>query len=71
MEILDTLGQDGFTTALVIVVILAQLIGRLIPDDATGILGVIRKVAKVVGLYVANRVTADKDTDAAAREAIR
>lgn len=35
-------------------VAVAQLIGKAIPDTATGPLGLIRKIAKVVGLYVPN-----------------
>lgn len=34
-----------------------RLIGKTIPDDATGWKGAARKVCKVVGLYVSNRVT--------------
>ena len=37
-----------------LIVAVAQLIGKAIPDTATGALGVVRKVAKVVGLYVQN-----------------
>src|SRR3546814_15226163 len=31
--------------------------GRLIPDDATGWLGFVRKICKLVGLYASNRIT--------------
>src|SRR3546814_20516430 len=31
--------------------------GRLIPDDATGWLGFVRKICKRVGLYASNRIT--------------
>lgn len=34
-----------------------NLLGRAIPDDAVGVLGFIRKVAKVLGLYLSNRVS--------------
>lgn len=53
------LGVDSTTFLLILAVVVAvcNLVGRLIPDDATGALGVFRKVAKVVGLYVSNRVT--------------
>jgi hypothetical protein len=37
-----------------IVVAVSQLIGKAIPDTASGFLGTVRKVAKVVGLYVQN-----------------
>lgn len=36
------------------VVAVAQLIGKAIPDSATGVLGAIRKTAKIIGLYVPN-----------------
>lgn len=35
----------------------ANMIGRLIPDDAVGVKGVIRDVAKFIGAYTQNRVT--------------
>jgi hypothetical protein len=34
---------------------IAQLVGRVIPDTAPGPLGVLRQVAKVIGLYVPNK----------------
>lgn len=40
------------------IVSVSQLIGKLILDDATGWLATVRKVAKVLGLYVSNRVSA-------------
>lgn len=53
------LGVDQPTFLLILGVIIAvsNLIGKLIPDDQTGALGVVRKVAKVLGLYVSSRVT--------------
>jgi len=38
------------------VVSLCNLTGRLIPDEATGWKGLVRKVCKLVGLYASNRV---------------
>lgn len=35
----------------------ANILARMIPDDATGWKGVVRDIAKVVGLYTQNRVT--------------
>ena len=37
-----------------IAVPLFQFIGKAIPDDKRGVLGVVRKVAKVAGLYIQN-----------------
>lgn len=50
-------GIDPATALLILVLIhtLANLAGRLIPDDATGWLGQIRKAAKIVGTYVPNK----------------
>lgn len=42
---------------LAVIVAGANLVGRLIPDDATGFLGVIRKICKVAGLYLSNRIS--------------
>lgn len=38
-----------------LIVLAAQIIGRAIPDSAVGILGIIRKVAKIIGLYASNQ----------------
>lgn len=35
----------------------ANITSRLIPDDTPGWLGIVRKVAKVIGLYVSPRIT--------------
>jgi hypothetical protein len=40
-----------------ILMFVCQAIGKAIPEDATGALGFLRKVCKVIGLYVTNRVT--------------
>jgi hypothetical protein len=39
-----------------LVVLGAQIIGRAIPDSSGGLLGFIRKLAKVIGLYTPNRL---------------
>lgn len=44
---------------LVVLSLVCNVLGRLIPDDATGFLGVLRRIAKVLGLYVSNRIGAD------------
>lgn len=51
MEVLDP-SNAGI---LAIVVLVAQLVGKIIPDQSGGFLGVLRSVAKFVGLYVQNR----------------
>ena len=40
--------------AVAVVIAISQFIGKIIPDSATGVLGVIRKIAKVVGIYITN-----------------
>jgi hypothetical protein len=47
---------------LAVIVALANLAGKLIPDSATGPLGILRKVCKIVGLYITNRVTPNVST---------
>lgn len=42
--------------AIPIAIVLFNLLGRAIPDDAVGFLGLVRRVAKVLGLYLSNRV---------------
>jgi hypothetical protein len=44
-------------TIVAVVIFVAQAIGKLIPDTAGGLLGVVRKIAKIVGLYVPNRTS--------------
>lgn len=50
--------MDGITpevaATIAVVIAVAQFVGKVIPDSATGVLGFIRKVAKVIGLYVTN-----------------
>lgn len=53
------LGIDPATLVLILGVVVAvcNLLGKLIPDSATGWLGTLRKVCKVLGLYITNRLT--------------
>lgn len=51
MELLDPSNAG----VLAIIILAAQLIGKIIPDSAQGPLGFIRSVAKVIGAYVPNR----------------
>lgn len=52
------LGVQPSTVLLLIGLIITgcNIAGRVIPDTATGPLGMIRKIAKVVGLLVPNRI---------------
>lgn len=53
MSVFAILG--GFIAAnggpIAVGVLAAQIVGRAIPDDKTGVLGVIRTGAKIVGMY--------------------
>lgn len=53
MSVLSTIGSfmaaNGGPVAFA--VLTAQIIGRAIPDNKKGILGAVRKAAKVIGLY--------------------
>lgn len=57
---IDIFGLDADTLfgLLAFGMLLSQLVAKLIPDDATGILGLVRKIAKVLGAYASNRVKA-------------
>lgn len=50
--------QPSTLVLLLFLVTTAANVGaRLIPNDATGALGVLRKVCSIVGVYVSSRVT--------------
>lgn len=67
------LGLEGVTllAALSVLSIVCRLIGKSIPDSETGALGLIRKICKLLGLYVSNRLTPTVTTNDAARAAAR
>jgi hypothetical protein len=50
-----------------VVMVLANLAGRLIPDDQTGFLGRLRELCKVIGVYASNRVTSGVSVNEAAK----
>lgn len=52
-----------------IFVIIFNTIARLIPDDSTGFLGVVEKIAKVLGVYVSNRVSSGMSLNDIAKSA--
>src|SRR3546814_20802821 len=57
-DLAKLLGVEPSTALLIVGLLIAlmNLGGRLIPDDATGWLGVVRKICKLVGLYASNRI---------------
>lgn len=66
------LGVEPSTALLLLafLVALANLVGRLIPDDATGILGVVRKLCKIIGLYASNRIASGLTVNEVARTTV-
>jgi len=55
-DILNVIGLSPSAIGVIIgAVILFERIGKAIPDEAVGVLGMIRKVAKVLGGYVENQ----------------
>lgn len=44
----------GFAGLLMLVAKIAEVVGKAIPDTATGFLGTVRKVTKFIGMYVKN-----------------
>lgn len=56
-----------FVLLLGVVVAVCNLVGKLIPDDATGALGVLRQVCKVLGLYISTRITTGVSVNDTAR----
>ncbi len=70
--LIGLLGIQGVTVMafLAVLSVVSQMIGKLIPDDATGVLGIIRKITKVLGLYVSNRIETGVSVNDAARAAV-
>lgn len=66
------LGVEPSTALLLVVtlVALANLAGRLIPDDATGFLGLVRKLCKIIGLYASNRIASGLTVNEVARTTV-
>ena len=66
------LGVEPSTALLIVglIVAFANLGGRLIPDDATGFLGVVRKLCKIIGLYASNRITSGLTVNEVARTTV-
>lgn len=65
------ISPTWMATLIPITIMLFNLLGRLIPDTATGPLGILRKVAKVLGLYLSNRIEPGITVNSAAEEAVR
>jgi len=69
--LLQTLGLSPDLVATVVAIsMVCAALGKLIPDTATGPLGWVRKVLKVGGLYVSNRVAPGESVSDVARSVI-
>lgn len=55
----NLLGLDpaSFTLLLIVVATVANIVSKLIPESATGALGVVRKICAFLGVALANRIT--------------
>jgi hypothetical protein len=58
VEVANALGMNPSTliASAVALSVVARAVGAVIPDNATGIAGGIRNLAKVIGLSISNRV---------------
>jgi hypothetical protein len=51
---MDFTNTELTAGAVAIIIAVAQLVGKAIPDTATGLAAIVRKIAKVIGLYTPN-----------------
>jgi len=67
------LGLEGTSllVLLIFVSMICQVVARLIPEDATGWRNVVRVIASIVGLHVANRITGGVTVSDIANEFIK
>lgn len=58
-RILRELGFDGvgIIALYAFLALTSRVVARVIPDDKTGFLGLVRKVTRVIGIDVSNRIT--------------
>lgn len=54
--------SDAILAKATLAILVANAVGRAIPDNKKGVLGAVRKLAKVLGLYIPNRVTSTHST---------
>lgn len=55
MNLLTDLGVDTGMGLVAFLMIVLAAVGRAIPDDATGVMGIVRKIAKLAALKSENR----------------
>lgn len=71
-NVADWLNVDPATVLLYLTLFctIANLLGRLIPDDAEGFLGKFRDLCKVIGVYTPNRVSRGVSVNDVARAVV-
>ena len=55
LDFLDSLGAGWAVLAIFAVRQVAEVVAKLIPDNATGFLGLLRKAFKILAIYVPNK----------------
>lgn len=57
-DLAGLLGLDSTTTLMLwlVLMLVANTISKLIPEDATGVRRIVRRVASIIGVHVKNRV---------------
>jgi hypothetical protein len=64
-------GLQPSTLLLFIMISAANVGARLIPNDATGALGVLRQICSIIGLYVSSRVSSGVSVNDVAAAALK
>lgn len=59
-------SPSSFVAAMGVFIAVSNILSRLIPDDAVGVLGYARRFFSIAGLYVSNRVTSGVTVNAIA-----
>ena len=55
IDFLESLGAGWAVAAILVARQVAEIVAKMIPDSATGFLGILRKVAKFLAAYVPNK----------------
>ena len=54
-DLLTQFVSPGTALTIIAGLLFFERLGKMIPDDATGILGAIRKLSKILGAYIENK----------------
>lgn len=55
LDFLDSLGAGWAVLAIFAIRQVAEVVAKMIPDTATGFLGLLRKIFKILAIYVPNK----------------